>query len=43
LLIDDDTVRNHYKRYQENGLSGLVMGAVGGSEAWLNEEQQQAL
>ena len=43
LLIDDDTVRNYFKRYQNKGLSGLVTGAVGGSEAWLNEAQQQAL
>jgi len=43
LLVDDDTVRNYYKRYKAAGLSGLITGQVGGSEAWLTEEQQQAL
>jgi len=43
LMIDRETVRNHYKRYRKGGLEGLQKNDAGGSSAMLNEEQQQAL
>jgi transposase len=43
LLIDRETVRNHFKRYRKGGLSALQKHEAGGSDAALNEEQRQAL
>ncbi len=43
LMIDRETVRNHYKRYRKGGLEALKKNNAGGSEAMLSEEQQQAL
>ena len=43
LLIDDDTVRSWHKLYEKDGLSGLVMFDVGGSQSHLTKEQEAAL
>ena len=43
LLIDRETVRNHFKRYRKGGLPALQKHEAGGSDAALNEEQRQAL
>lgn len=43
LLIDRETVRNHFKRYRKGGLLALQKHEAGGSDAALNEEQRQAL
>jgi len=43
LIIDRETVRNHYKRYRKGGLVALQKNDAGGSEAMLSEEQQLAL
>jgi transposase len=43
LMIDRETVRNHYKRYRKGGLPALQKFEVGGSESFLNELQRQAL
>jgi len=40
LLVDDDTVRNWFKRYQEQGQEGLIKWSVGGSQGYLSAEQQ---
>jgi len=37
LLIDPNTVRNHFKRYQQGGLSGLLHVAYRGSDCELSE------
>lgn len=39
LLIDGQTVRNHYKRYQEGGVVALIHMEMGGSEPRLSEAQ----
>ena len=39
LMIDRETVRNHYKRYRKGGLSALQKFEVGGSKSFLNELQ----
>jgi transposase len=43
LLIDRETVRNHFKRYRKGGLPALQKHEAGGSDAALDEEQRQAL
>ena len=43
LLVDDDTVRNWFKRYLEQGQSGLIKWSVGGSQGYLSAEQQVLL
>lgn len=43
LMIDRETVRNHYKRYRKGGLEALQKNESGGSQALLSEVQQQAL
>lgn len=43
ILVDDDTIRNYYKRYIEYGIDALVTSKAGGSEAWLTEDQMKAL
>ncbi len=43
LLIDPNTVRNHFKRYQQNGLDALGHVAFRGSECLLDEEQSAVL
>ncbi|TYP78340.1 MULTISPECIES: IS630 family transposase [Nitrosomonas] len=43
LMIDRETVRNHYKRYRKGGLSALQKFEADGSESFLNELQKQAL
>ncbi len=43
LLIDRETVRNHFKRYRKGGVEALRQNEAGGSQALLNEEQQSAL
>jgi transposase len=39
LLVDDDTVRNHFKRYKRGGLTALERMNYMGSEALLAPEQ----
>ena len=39
LLIDDDTVRNHFKRYQQGGIAALERMNYVGSEALLTPTQ----
>ena len=39
LLIDDDTVRNHFKRYKQGGLAALERMNYVGSEALLTPAQ----
>jgi len=41
LLIDRETVRNHFKRYRKGGLAALRRNDAGGSDAALTEEQQR--
>jgi len=36
LLIDEDTVRNYFKRYREDGLEKLIQMDYSGSEGWLD-------
>jgi transposase len=43
LMIDRETVRNHYKRYRKGVLPALQKFEAGGSESFLNELQKQAL
>lgn len=43
LLIDRETVRNHFKRYRKGGLAALQQNDAGGSDAALTKEQQQFL
>jgi transposase len=43
LLIDRETVRNHFKRYRKGGLAALQKNDAGGSDAALTEEQQRSL
>ncbi|WP_292988894.1 helix-turn-helix domain-containing protein, partial [Nitrosomonas sp.] len=43
LLIDRETVRNHFKRYRKGGLSALQQNDAGGSDAALTKEQLQFL
>ena len=43
LLVDDDTVRNWFKRYREQGQEGLINWQVGGSQGYLSAEQQALL
>lgn len=43
LLIDRETVRNHFKRYRKGGLVALQKNDAGGSDAALTEEQQRSL
>ncbi len=43
LLIDRETVRNHFKRYRKGGLTALQRNDAGGSDAALTEEQRHAL
>jgi transposase len=39
LLIDEDTVRNHFKRYKQGGIGELERMNYVGSEAWLTPAQ----
>lgn len=39
LLMDDDTVRNHFKRYKQGGLAALTRMNDVGSQALLSAEQ----
>ena len=43
LLIDRETVRNHFKRYRKGSLAALQKNDAGGSDAALTEEQQRSL
>jgi len=43
LLIDPNTVRNHFKRYQQGGLPGLLHLAYRGSDCELSEAQLAVL
>ena len=39
LLIDPDTVRSYFKRYQQGGIQRLLGMAYRGGEGWLSDEQ----
>ena len=39
LLIDADSVRNYFKRYQQGGIPRLLSMAYRGGEGWLSGEQ----
>ena len=43
LLIDPDTVRSHFQRYREGGITALLHMNYVGSDAWLDAEQLQEL
>lgn len=43
LLVDDDTVRDWFKRYRRAGQPGLLKWTVGGSQGYLSAEQQACL
>lgn len=43
LLMDDDTVRNWHRLYQDDGLAGIARLGYEGSECRLNEDQQTEL
>jgi transposase len=43
LLLDDDTVRNWYRLYQEDGIEGLAGFDFGGSACRLSNAQQDKL
>ena len=43
LLIDPNTVRNHFKRYQQGGLPGLLQVAYRGSDCELGETELAVL
>jgi len=43
LMMDKETVRNHFKRYRKGGLPGLMRNDAGGSQAFLNEIQLKLL
>ena len=43
LLVDPNTVRNHFKTYQAEGLSGLPHLAYRGSDCELSEAARSAL
>jgi transposase len=43
LLVDDDTIRAWYQRYQAEGLGGLATFRYDGSACRLSEEQQETL
>jgi transposase len=43
LLMDRESVRNHYKRYRKGGLKALLSHEAGGSEPALNLEQRNHL
>lgn len=43
LLIDPNTVRSHFKRYQQGGLSGLLHVAYRGSDCELSEADRAIL
>jgi transposase len=40
LMIDRESVRNHYKRYRKGGLAALQSPGAGAGEAALNNEQR---
>lgn len=43
LLMDPDSVRAHFKRYQEGGMEALLRHDAGGQSARLNEQQEMEL
>ena len=43
LLIDPNTVRNHFRRCQQDGLAGLRHVAYGGSDCALDDGELAAL
>jgi transposase len=43
LLIDPDTVRSHFQRFREGGITALLHMNYVGSEAWLDAQQLQEL
>ena len=43
LLLDDDTVRNWRKLYEQHGIEGLTSFDMGGSASFLSAAQEEAL
>jgi hypothetical protein len=43
LLVDADTVRDYFKRYEQGGLAGLLRMSYAGAEALLDTEQLREL
>jgi transposase len=43
LLLDDETVRDWFKLYEESGVGGLTRFEVGGSVSQLSQAQEEAL
>ena len=43
LLVDADTVRAYFKRYEQGGLDGLLRMSYVGAEALLDAERLKAL
>ncbi len=43
LLLDDDTVRNWRKLYEQRGIEGLTSFDIGGSASFLSAAQEEAL
>ena len=43
MLLDDDTIRNYYKQYIENGIDALVICKAGGNEPLLTPSQLKEL
>lgn len=42
-LLDDDTVRTWYRRYQDEGIEGLAAFGFGGSACRLSDAQRDRL
>src|SRR6516164_11418691 len=43
LLLNDDTIRNWHKLFEQRGIDGLTSFDVGGSTSFLNAAQEEAL
>jgi len=43
LLLNDDTIRNWHKLFEQRGIDGLTSFDVGGSASFLNAAQEEAL
>ena len=43
LLLNDDTIRNWHKLFEQRGIEGLTSFDVGGSASFLNAAQEEAL
>lgn len=43
LLVDEDTIRDWFKRYRQGGKPGLLKREAGGSQGYLSRDQQALL